>query len=123
MTERILVVGGRQLRRTMKAAGLDMKDLNRAHKAAAQVVADEATPPVRTGKLATTVRAGGTRTMGVVRAGYKSVPYAGPIHWGWPARNITANPFLSDAAQRSEPTWIELYEQEIDRIINKIEGA
>ena len=38
-----------------------------------------------------------------VSVGRATVPYAGAIHWGWPARNISAQPFLTDAAKQTEP--------------------
>jgi hypothetical protein len=51
-----------------------------------------------------------------------SAPYAGPIHWGWPARNIKAQPFLSDAATQTESQWVELYEAEVDKALDRVEG-
>ena len=38
------------------------------------------------GALKASVRAGASSRAGVVRAGKKLVPYAGPIHYGWPSR-------------------------------------
>lgn len=123
MTERIEVVGARRLRSTMRRAGLDLGDLKQAHNEAANVVVGATRAPAVTGRLASTVRAGATQREAIVRAGYASVPYAGPIHWGWAARNIRAQPFLSDAATSSEGTWIQAYEREIERIIQQVEGA
>ncbi|WP_280383364.1 hypothetical protein [Nocardia wallacei] len=123
MAEQVRVIGGRRLRATMRRAGVDMQELNRAHAAAARIVADAARAPVASGRLQSTIRPGATRTQAIVRAGYASVPYAGVIHWGWPRRNIRAQPFLSDAATSTESTWIKSYEDEIERIISQIEGA
>ena len=123
MAEQIRVEGARRLRATMKRAGIDLQELKDAHREAADVVVGATRAPSRTGRLAGTVRPGATKTMAIVRAGYASVPYAGPIHWGWPKRNIRAQPFLSDAAQSSEPTWVQAYEREVNEIIDKIEGA
>lgn len=119
----IEVRGARELRRTLRRAGADMSELNRVHKEAAALVEAATRAPVRTGRLQTTVRSAGTRTAGIVRAGYASVPYAGPIHWGWPSRGIRANPFISEAAQRTEPTWFGLYEREIERLLDSIQGV
>lgn len=119
----IRVEGARQLRSTLRAAGADLDDLKRAHAAASELVARAARAPVRSGRLQSTIRAGQTRTAAIVRAGYKSVPYAGPIHWGWPARNIAANPFLTEAAQSTEPQWITQYEQDVERILDQVQGA
>jgi hypothetical protein len=123
MPDRIEVVGARRLRATMKRAGIDLQELKTAHREAADIVVHNTRAPAVSGRLAATVRPGATKTMAIVRAGYASVPYAGPIHWGWPRRNIRAQPFLSEAATSSEPTWLQAYEREIDDIINRIEGA
>jgi hypothetical protein len=121
----IRVEGARQLRSSMRRAGLDLDELKATHDRVAQLVAGRgrSSAPVRTGKLAGTVRASGTKTAAVIRAGYARVPYANPIHWGWPRRGIPANPWLSEAAQASEPAWIGIYTAEVDRILDRIEGA
>lgn len=119
------VTGGRTLRASMKQAGVDLQDLKDAHARVAQMVRDRAAAaaPVRTGRLAATVRGSGTKTAAIVRAGRASVPYAGPIHWGWGARHIRANPFLWNAIQDSREQWTGMYLAELNRIIEKIEGA
>lgn len=85
--------------------------------------AGRARAPKLTGALAGTVRPSGTKTRAVVRAGFARVPYAGPIHWGWPARGIAAQPFLSDAATSTEPAWQNIYLDAINKTIDKVEGA
>lgn len=117
------VDGARQLRTSMRRAGIDMRELRETHAEAARLVAARADPPRRTGRLAATIRAAGTQTQAVVRAGYARVPYAPVIHWGWPARGIRAQPFLTEAAQASEPAWVELYTRHVEQILNTIEGA
>lgn len=125
MAESVKVEGGARLRRTLKQAGADLSALTDAHAAAAKLVADRArtAAPRRSGKLAQTIRPSGTKTRAVVRAGYKSVPYAGPIHWGWPRRNITAQPFLAETAARTEPTWLGIYMQAVNKTIDQVDGA
>ena len=120
----IKVEGQRELRKTLRAAGDDLEDLKAAHKAAAEIAAGGSRPlaPVRSGDLAGTIRAGGTKTSAVIRAGKKVVPYAGPIHWGWPARGIEPHPFLADGAQRTEPQWVELFYQALDKALKKVKG-
>lgn len=125
MPAEVRIDGARQLRATMRRAGTDMRELRETHAAAARVVAGRAsaTAPRRSGRLAGTIRPGATQTQALVRAGFGRVPYAGPIHWGWPARGIRAQPFLADAAQATEPAWVELYGRRIEQIIDTIEGA
>jgi hypothetical protein len=116
------VRGARNLRRTLKRAGDDLTELKGVHGRVAGVVAGVTRPPRRTGRLAGTVRGAGTAAAAIVRAGFAAVAYAGPIHWGWPARRIRAQTFLSDAATSSEPVWIGVYTSAMERIISKVEG-
>lgn len=120
--------GAARLRKTLRAAGDDLADLKMAHGMAGMIVAAEGVhaAPRRPGSnlLASTVRFGATKTSATIRAGNNTtVPYALPIHWGWPARNIRAQPWLTEAAQQTEPQWLPHYEQAITRAVNKIEGA
>ena len=79
--------------------------------------------PHRSGTLAGSVRGNQAKTMAAVRAGGARVPYAGPIHWGWPRRNIAAQPFLVDAAHVTEPTWTKFYLREVERILGHVHGV
>jgi len=116
------VEGRKQLAASMKTAGVALGDLSQANRDAAGVVAPVAAQgaPHRTGRLAASLRGQGTRT----RAGITSrLPYAGPIHFGWPAHNIEANPFATEAATRTEDRWTAIYQARIDQILSKIRGV
>lgn len=119
------VRGGRELRRSMKEAEIEMSHLKAAHSEAGAYVANEAKTavPVRTGLLQSSIRASGTQTSAVIRAGRKRIPYAGVIHYGWPAHNIEAQPFISKPAQETEPTWRRIYERAVAHIVERIRGA
>ena len=119
------VRGARELRRTMRRAGADMTELKAVHREAGSIVDHRArgNAPRRTGRLAASERVGATQTASIIRAGYKRTPYAGPIHWGWPARHITAQPWITEAAQATEPLWTARFQQAIERILDKIKGA
>jgi len=121
----IEVDGARQLRASLKRAGLDVQDLKDAHRAVAEMVKDRAAPaaPRRTGRLAGSLRAAGTQREAIVRAGGARVPYANPIHWGWPARHIAAQRFISDAVLRNEDPALDMYLHALETIIDKIEGT
>ena len=56
-------------------------------------------------------------------AGRAAVPYAGPIHWGWKARNIRAQPWIAETATSTQPVWMRMYEQGIKREMDKVRGA
>lgn len=120
----IRVEGAAELRRTLKRAGDDLSDLKDAHREAANIVtvASRVKAPKRTGQLAASVRGSGAATTATIRAGRSSVPYAGPIHWGWPARGIPANPFITEAARATEPVWTHGYEAAVEKILHRIKG-
>lgn len=124
-TAGVQVIGAKELRRTLKRAGSNMDDLKDAHAAAGAIVvaAGRTTAPRRSGSLAGTVRSSRAAASAVIRAGGASVPYAGPIHWGWPARGIAAQPWLSEAATSTEPEWTAAYEKAVDQILATIQGA
>ncbi len=125
MSKPVQIEGMKRLRRELKRAGVDLADLREVNMSAARTVSSAAKPmaPHQSGTLAGSVRPGASRTAGVVRAGGARVPYAGPIHWGWPRRNIRAQPFLADAAKATEPAWVETYFRELDRVLSNIAGG
>ncbi|WP_445340852.1 HK97 gp10 family phage protein [Bifidobacterium sp. ESL0820] len=127
MTSRSLieVKGSAQLARSLRKAGADAKDLKAVNRKAASLVvpAAQGQAPVKSGRLTKTIRAGATQKAGIIRAGRASVPYAGPIHWGWPGHHIKPHPYLADAAKATEPAWVNLYENEIKRIIEQVQGS
>lgn len=131
------VYNQRKLEKALRAIGKDaVDDLKIAHRKSAEIVEAAARPkvPVRSGStsvvsnkpywpgrrdrspgaLQGTLRSGASARAGVVRIGKKLVPYAGPVHYGWPTRPsasqgwrggpIPPNPFLYDALdeRRSE---------------------
>ena len=60
---------------------------------------------------------------GVIRAGSKSVPYAGVINYGWPARRIKPRPFVNNGVASTEGAWQRVYRQFIDKTLNEVKGA
>jgi hypothetical protein len=122
----IQLVGYKALRRDLRQFGDEaVAMLKQVNKEAADMVADTARPniPVRTGRLAGTLRTTGTTRGGVVRLGRKAVPYAGPIHFGWPNRPnqakawrggpIAPNPFLYEAADKRVADVVALYNERL----------
>lgn len=122
---RITIDGLDRMQRSMVRAAGRLDDLKVANAAAARIVAEAAAlaAPRRTGRLAASIR--GSRAVGsaVIRAGGARVPYAQPIHWGWAARHISANPFISRAAQATESQWTAYYQDAVQRVLDDIEGA
>ena len=51
-----------------------------------------------------------------------NVPYAAPIHWGWPARNIPPQPFVYDTMVKNRDKIINKVVSELQRKINELVG-
>ena len=123
--------GMRELRKNLSMLDDDFEDLKELHLDLAEMVADRAASlaPVRTGRLRQTIRASGTKTGGRVRAGFKRVPYAGPVHFGWATRPDAAkgwrggpihpNPFLYDALDQRRNQVFNAYFQGVKKIQRK----
>lgn len=119
------VIGARELRRELRQAGRDVTQLrDRAHRPVAAFVAGAAQrdAPSVSGALSRSGRPGATQTAAVIRFGGKRVPYAGPIHFGWPSRGIKPQPFATAAAQKTEGSWMGIYEAAIEKILAEIKG-
>jgi uncharacterized protein YcsI (UPF0317 family) len=110
------------LQRTMKKAGMDITELTDAHARASEIVAAAArsSAPRRTGALASSIKSSKAKRTALVNVTSR---YAKPIHWGWPARNIEANPWVSEAAQATEPQWLPLYEAAVEKALDEVRGA
>lgn len=125
----VKVEGGRQLRATLRLASEDLSNLKDIHSRVAGVVearAKQLAPKV-TGDLAGTIRSSGTKTAAIVRAGYKRTPYPGPNNWGWSQASRVKGSFSGDhwmttAAKQTEPTWLALYINDVDKALSKVKG-
>jgi hypothetical protein len=121
----VRILGVDALVRSLKTAADTIDELKDAHKRAGDIVADEAElrAPRRTGALAGSIKAARQAKRARVQAGRAAVPYAGPIHWGWPARNIEAQPFLTDAATATESQWFAAYLEDVQAALDKVKGV
>lgn len=120
---RVQVTGAKELRKALRRMGADLKDMQRTNKAAAEPVARRAREiaPRLTGRLAGNTRATASQREGAVLVGSRSVPYAGPIHFGWPARNIEPNPFLYDALDDRRSEVVDIYEARVESLVRKLD--
>lgn len=138
MSVAVKVTGAKELRKAIRqledaAAKKGMQgELKGAYRTAARAieVAAKQEAPRRSGKLAGTIKAKGTTTGAAVTAGgSKAVPYAAPIHWGWPSRPnkargwrggpIAPNKFLVRAAMDNRDVVREILEDELNRVLKK----
>lgn len=91
------------------------------NRAIASAVAGDAKQfvPVLSGALAASVREASSKTSARVKAGGGKIEYAGPIHWGWPARRIRPQPFFLDSIDRRRGEIKERYDKLVDDLIKK----
>jgi hypothetical protein len=115
------VEGLNALVRDLQRMGLEVDDLKEAFSTIAAEGAQVASgfAPKVTGRLAGDVRGNRAKSKAVIAAGRVSVPYAGPINYGWPKRNIAANGFMQKADAVMQPRAIQMLETEINRQIAK----
>jgi len=119
---RIQVTGAKELRKALRRMGDDLSDMKAIHKAAADKVADRARErvPIRSGKLRGTIRSTASKRRAGVSAGRKLVPYAGPIHFGWPAHNISPQPFLYEALDDRRSAVVNLYVERVGQLVERV---
>jgi len=105
--------------RAMEKAGADSQDMKQLMFDIGMLVVRASLPPVLTGRLKSSIRAGRGKTKAVIRAGGQRVPYAPVIHYGYATRNIEPQPFLLDALQRKKADAFNKLEDGIDNILHK----
>jgi len=125
-TEAVKIEGLSKVQRQLRKLSSDALDLNKSefletNKKVAEIIIGESKKyvPVLTGALAETVRNVSTKKSAKVRAGTVGVPYAGPIHFGWPSRRIKPNPFFYDAIDRRRSEVASRYADLIDALTSK----
>lgn len=125
MTNALYVVGGKRFVATMRKAGADLDELREVNAQAARIAAPAVRRlvPRRVGTLAASIRTGATKRAGMIRAGRKSVPYAGVINYGWPARHIKGVQYANYGVAATEPQWTRLYKAYIDKTMKQVKGA
>lgn len=118
----IRVDGLKELNKALRGLSSDSRnDMKETHRRAGQIIVDGAARlvPVRSGALLASLRSAPTQRQGRVRVGSAAVPYAGPIHFGWPARNIRPNPFIYAVLDQRREEVLRLYEERIGGLIVK----
>ena len=116
------ITGLADVNKALRSMSKDTRDsMKETHKRAAEIVIQGAKRyvPVVTGRLAASIRNSSTQRMGRVRVGSASVPYAGPIHFGWPARQIKPQPFIYDALDGRRREVAAVYVKRIDELTVK----
>lgn len=110
-----------QVVRALLALGLDVDDLKDAFSEIARQGASVAArlAPRRSGALAGDVRGNRARAKAVVAVGRVSLPYAGPINFGWRAHGIAASGFMQAADRELQPFALRRLEDDINSKIRE----
>lgn len=115
------VQGLNEVVRDLVKMGVEVDDLKDAFAKIADEAAQAASSfaPKRSGRLAADVRGNRAKSKAVVTAGRSSIPYAGAINYGWPARGIEATNFMQRADQAMQTRAVDLLEDEINQKIRE----
>jgi hypothetical protein len=132
------VAGARDVSREFRGVTLKTEGLAKASRALAkagdyaedqrdlmhsigQVIVNEAKgiAPVRSGALVNAIRAGRGKTKAVVRAGFRKVPYAPVIHYGWADHNIEPQPYMLQALANKREEAFNLYQNGMRALLYK----
>jgi hypothetical protein len=115
------VTGLREVVKALTDAGVEVEDLKEAMGAIAARAAEiaAAAAPSRSGKLRASIRGNKAKGKAIVTAGRASVPYAGAINYGWPARGIKPRKFMQQADAEIGPKAVELLEANINKILTE----
>lgn len=115
------VEGLSQVVRALQQMGIEVEDLKDAFAKIADQAAKAAAAnaPRLSGRLAADIRGNRAKSKAVVTAGRASVPYAGPINYGWSARNISPSLFMQRADEQMQPVALQLLEDDINAKIRE----
>lgn len=115
----VRVSGLNSVVRSLIAIGIEVDDLKDAFSEIAQLGARLGAhfAPKRSGRLSGDVRGNRARSKAVITAGRVSVPYAGPINYGWRAHNISPSGFMQRADKMLQPFALRRLEKSINRQI------
>lgn len=111
-TSGVHVEGLRDKVRALERLGVDVEEVKDVMGEVAAAAARTITPflPVRTGKLRGSARPNRAKGSAVVTIGRASVPYAGPIIYGWPKRHIESSQAVERTDAVMETKAVELLE-------------
>ena len=118
-TGSVRVAGARELRAALREMDTGLaRQMTPIHKHVAEYIVPraQAITPRRSGDLAASITARATITRARIVA---TMPYAAPIHWGWPTHHIDPTYYVVNAAEASEPGWLEIYINGVQDLIDR----
>jgi hypothetical protein len=116
----VAIEGLREKVKQLEAFGLEVDDLKDAFAAIAREGADLAARLAhrRSGRLASSIRGNRAKGKAVVTAGRATVPYAGPVNYGWRRRHIEPQLFMQHASDQLEDRATALLEDNLNKALH-----
>ena len=121
MAEEITIQGVKEVTDSLNKLGRDLKSnlelnkelsLNLSQKASAMA-------PKLTGALASSIVGNPSAEKAQILAGSAAVPYAGVIEYGWPKKNIQAQPYLTTTVNNNLGYIVAKYQNSITGMIKQ----
>jgi hypothetical protein len=113
------VQGADELRRALRRMSDRLDDMEGTHASAGEKIATvaRAIVPRVSGALADSIEVATTPEGSAVVAGSDLVPYAGVVNYGWPERNIDAQPYLDEAQATAQEDSIDVYRERVEDLV------
>jgi phage gpG-like protein len=117
----ISIQGVKEVIDTLNKLGRDIESNIELNKELSTTLSQKASAmaPKLTGALASSVVGNPSAEKAQILAGSAAVPYAGVIEYGWPDRNIQAQPYLNPAVNDNMGYIIEKYNDSIQKAIKQ----
>jgi hypothetical protein len=117
----ISIQGVKEVKDTLDKLGRDLESNIELNKELSTTLSQKASAlaPRLTGALASSVQGNPSAEKAQILAGSAAVPYAGVQEYGWPEKNIKAQPYLRPAVHNNMGYIIEKYNESIQKAIKK----
>ena len=117
----VSIEGVKKVQNTLDKLGKDLESNLELNKELSSTLSQKASAmaPRLTGQLASSVVGNPSAEKAQIVAGSQSVPYAGVQEYGWPEKNIKAQPYLRPAVFNNMGYIIEKYNESIEKAIQK----
>lgn len=117
----ITISGVKEVTNALNKLGKDLESNIELNKELSTNLSQKASAmaPRLTGALASSVQGNPSAEKAQILAGSAAVPYAGVIEYGWPDRNIDAQPYLNKAVYDNLGYIVEKYNDSIKSAIKK----
>jgi phage gpG-like protein len=115
------ITGVKEVTDTINKLAKDLESNTELNKELSSSLSQKASAmaPRLTGALASSVKGNPSAEKAQILAGSAAVPYAGVQEYGWPEKNIQAQPYLRPAVYNNMGYIIEKYNESIQKAIKK----